>query len=398
MSTTTIMVSQFPLKILQEILSLACCFPQDAARIMRVSSRTHPWIERIMYQKINLSEDYKMNDFMACLQLCLMPVQFANTAINSLWLDGHVDALTMLEILSICSGVKHLALMVRISPTPDELLAIWLALDRMPLRSLCLYMGMKFLKSIDKFSGLCHITHLDLVDGEVLTKANMCLDALYTLTHISVMLSVHHSEPVAILRLVTNARLCVIGFRVNDLHIEVESFLAASGIQDQRMLLLPTRTTRWCGIGQREMLFWDCLDERLRLPEARNSYGDCTKCKQVKLGYDMEVDDGGDVECNPENDTGSDSEGDPGNSDVMEANSDPGVGTVQAYIMSRTKLNVVPSCLSRDFILGIVGDEDWDTCIEHHPATHYEGDIKGDQAGATGLDSQGQPDGDIQDD
>lgn len=61
-------------------------------------------------------------------------------------------------------------------------------------------------------------------------------------------------------------------------------------------------------------------------------------------------------------------------------------------------LPVVPSCLSHNFILGLIGDEDWYTCIEHHPTTHCKGNIEGDHAGNTRSDSQGQLGSDIEED
>lgn len=53
----------------------------------------------------------------------------------------------------------------------------------------------------------------------------------------------------------------------------------------------------------------------------------------------MEVNLEEDVESNPESSTGSDSEGDLDNNNVSEADSDPGSGSVQTYIILRTKLN-----------------------------------------------------------
>ncbi|KAG1836060.1 hypothetical protein C8R48DRAFT_783019 [Suillus tomentosus] len=135
-----------------------------------------------MYQQIALFDEDNIQQFLACLRLRPMHVEFAQTAITSLYIDGMVNASTVLDILSLCSGVKYLALMVDIYPDIEDHSPIWRALDHLPLASLALYGGVHFINSISTFRRLKHITHLDLIDSGVVMKSNTGLHSLDNLT------------------------------------------------------------------------------------------------------------------------------------------------------------------------------------------------------------------------
>ncbi|KAG2123304.1 uncharacterized protein EDB93DRAFT_1259124 [Suillus bovinus] len=122
----------------------------------------------------------------------------------------------------------------------DDQSSLWLTLDLLPLKSLVLYMGIHFINCITMSHVLKNLTHLDLIDSEVLRKPDTGLEALHSLTHICLVLQMDSSHPAAIVRLVGNARLCVLAFRVKDSHSRIESFLEGCGIQDERIVLLST--------------------------------------------------------------------------------------------------------------------------------------------------------------
>lgn len=61
-----------------------------------------------MYQQIDLSEEYKMNDFMACLRLCLVVPQLGY---GLLWFGIHSyvrsSAIPMSQTIDSSLGLTH---------------------------------------------------------------------------------------------------------------------------------------------------------------------------------------------------------------------------------------------------------------------------------------------------
>ncbi|KAG2129694.1 uncharacterized protein EDB93DRAFT_1256170 [Suillus bovinus] len=255
-----------------------------------------------MYKNIALSSEDEIKDFLACLRLRPMHIQFAKTAINSLYLDGVVDASTVLDILSLCTRVEHLALLIHIYPAMDDRSSLWLTLNLLPLKSLVLYMGIHFINCITTSHVLKNLTHVDLIDRGVLRKPDTGLEALHSLTHICLVLQMSSSHPAAIARLVRNARLCVLAFHVEDSHSRIESFLEGCGIQDERIVLLSTVMVKWDSLGRTNMLLWELLEETIRLPKPKNKGHRCLSHERIieLAGYESSSE--GDLEDDFESD------------------------------------------------------------------------------------------------
>ncbi|KAG2353794.1 hypothetical protein BDR07DRAFT_1308184 [Suillus spraguei] len=228
-------------------------------------------IEKLLYQKIVLYDEDDTEDFLKCLRLRLMHNEFAKTTTTSLYLEGPLDESTVIELLSLCSGVTCLALSDDTEAFAEDTLLLWRALDALPLMSLTLNMVIDFKPSIGTFNVLKNLTHLDIMDKRILRKNHKGLYGLDSLTHICLPLSVRTSDPAAVMGLISNARLRVLAFRVEDSHERVQLFLQMNGTLDARIVLLPSIMENWDELGRGDMLLWELAEEKVMLPIPHNS-------------------------------------------------------------------------------------------------------------------------------
>ncbi|KAG1837850.1 hypothetical protein DFJ58DRAFT_734140 [Suillus subalutaceus] len=265
------MIPPLPLEIQQKILSLATRSKCAAATALRVSRTTHPWMERLVYKKIVLDGEDETREFLECLRLRPMHIGFAQNSITSLYLRGALNESTLIQILSLCNGLTCLVLFVRTDAFMNDASSLRRALDALQLKSLTLAMAIDFTNSINTFDVFKNLTHLEIVDRLVLKKPHAGLEALHSLTHICLVLAPPSCNPVTVMRLIGNARLRVLAFRVEHSHHEIERFLQKHKILDRRIVLLPSLMVMWDELGRGDMLVWELAEEKVRLPIPQNS-------------------------------------------------------------------------------------------------------------------------------
>ncbi|KAG1789685.1 uncharacterized protein HD556DRAFT_1311087 [Suillus plorans] len=138
--------------------------------------------------------------------------------------------------------------------------------------------------------------HLDPTMGTVLKSRSKWSPSLINL-------------PIAIKRLLRHPRICVLAFRIKESHREIESFLALFGINDDRIVLLASMMVKWRDLRRRQdILFWELLEERVRLPILENKRHRCLSdtCSMGLVG-DNQCEEG-DLDSDPEADSDDDGE------------------------------------------------------------------------------------------
>ncbi|KAG1830496.1 hypothetical protein DFJ58DRAFT_736953 [Suillus subalutaceus] len=294
------MPPELPLEIQQTILALATRDRHTAAENLRVSTRTYPWMERLMYKKIVLDDEHTVKKFLDCLRLRPMHVQFAQQHIRSLFLVGSIQKSTLIKLLSLCNRVTCLGLALSTTEFATDGSPLWLALDALPLKSLVLDMEIDSTSSTSTINVFKNLTHLDICNDRMLDKPNAGLEALSALTHLCTVLILGKSDPVAVIRLIGNARLQILAFRVRDPHNRVERFMRKHEILDRRIVLLPIDLTYWAQLGQGDMLVWELAEEQVKLSIPENKRHRCLSRTSIENAYAKYDDDDGDQ--NPEYD------------------------------------------------------------------------------------------------
>jgi hypothetical protein len=228
-------------------------------------------MEQLMYQKIVLCGEDESKDFLECLRLRPMHIDFAQQSIRSLYLGGALHASTLINILSLCKGLTCLALFVGTDTFINDASSLWGALDALALKSLTFGTAIDLTTSIRTSNVFKNLTHLEIVDKSVLKKPIADLETLDALTHLCLVLAPYSCNPVSVIRLVGNARLRVLAFRVEYSHSVIETFMQQHGILDRRIVLLPSIMVQWDELGRGDMLVWELAEEKIRLPLTHNS-------------------------------------------------------------------------------------------------------------------------------
>jgi hypothetical protein len=108
-------------------------------------------MEQLVYKKIVLYREEETRNFLDCLRLCPMHVDFAQKCIKSLYLGGALNVSTVMDILSLCNGITALALFVHTDAFIHNATSLYEALDALPLTSLTLSMATDFTNLMGRF-------------------------------------------------------------------------------------------------------------------------------------------------------------------------------------------------------------------------------------------------------
>jgi len=219
----------------------------------------------MFYQKIVLHGNDETHEFLECLRQRPMHTDFAGKYISSLYLGGTPDELMLIDILSLYSDIRCLALLVPMDASTMSQLSLWHALNRLKLKTFTVGMAIDYI-SISTCDVFKNLTHLDIMDRSLLKKSNTGLDSLHTLTHICLVLAPHKCNPHAIVPLICNAHLQVLAFRVEHSHRVIERFLEQHGMLDRQIVLFPSQIVQWDELGRGDMLMWELTEEKIRLP------------------------------------------------------------------------------------------------------------------------------------
>ncbi|KAG1895710.1 uncharacterized protein F5891DRAFT_1193880 [Suillus fuscotomentosus] len=228
-----------PPEIKNQIMTLATCTQSAAAIHLTISQVVHPCMEKLLYQNIIIHGQEDANRFLQCLYWRLMPVEFAHKSVKALFLVGSIEPSTVIEIISLCSGLISLHLTLRNNQFAMDVSSLWRILDVLPLKSLVLTLNMQFEPFLSVAHTFTHLSHFEVNRNHFLGLPREMLDSIQPLTHLCAVLSPHFADPDAVAHLISNARLRLIAFRVEDSHIDVEEFLEENSICDRRIVLLP---------------------------------------------------------------------------------------------------------------------------------------------------------------
>ncbi|KAG1784499.1 uncharacterized protein HD556DRAFT_1315014 [Suillus plorans] len=279
------MPSSLPLEIKQSIMTLATRTRSAAANNLTISQEIYPFMEQLVYKKIVLHGQEDAGRFLECLYRRLLPADFAQRHVKALFLVGSIEPSTVIAILSICSCVTSLRLVLTTNGFATNGSSLWCTLDVLPLRSLVLTIRMRF----ESFLGACHtftnLSHLELNGNHFLAEPQERLDSIASLTHLCVVLSPHIADPEAVTRLISNPRLQLLAFRVQDRHVDVEEFLEEHGICDDRIVLLPAELPVWGQLGQGDMLIWELAEDLTKSPLPQNQGHRCLSPSTIKNAY-----------------------------------------------------------------------------------------------------------------
>ncbi|KAG2045852.1 hypothetical protein BDR06DRAFT_1015242 [Suillus hirtellus] len=279
------MSSTIPLEIKNNIMTLATRTRSAAATHMTISQAIRPCIEKLLYKKIVIHGQEDANRFLRCLYLRLIPVQFARKSVQALFLVGSIEPSTAIEIISLCGGLISLRLALRNNQFATDVSSLWSTLNGLPLKSLVLTLNMRFEPFLSASPNFTHLSHLEVNGNHFLGEPREMLESIQTLTHLCAVLSPHFADPDAISRLISNARLRLIAFRVQDSHIDVVEFLEQNGIRDSRIVLLPAKLPVWGELGQGDMLIWELAEDITRAAIPDNQDHRCLSQTQIENAY-----------------------------------------------------------------------------------------------------------------
>ncbi|KAJ7131398.1 isoprenoid synthase domain-containing protein [Mycena epipterygia] len=157
----------FPPELEREIFeSAAELYPETIPTLLLVSQRVHEWIERIKYITVTPSgsgASCPLNALQHAVRSDSKPASFFHDRVRNLFVQpSKLKEDELREILSACSGVRFLALML-----PSAGPSILPSLGAMKPRRLCFYLT-DFFTSVDS-TALSHsmftsVTHLDIFD------------------------------------------------------------------------------------------------------------------------------------------------------------------------------------------------------------------------------------------
>ncbi|KAG2031216.1 hypothetical protein BDR03DRAFT_986550 [Suillus americanus] len=233
--------------------------------------------------------------FLECLRLRPIHDVFSQEHIKSMYLFGLLQDSTMIELLKCCRGVTCLSLEFDTNVFVRDASPLWHALDGLQLHSLMLHMEINLPDSISTLSVFQNLTHLDA--GTQLTGPHAGRVALASLMHLCLGFCASSCDPTALICLIGNARLRLIGLRVSESHCNVERFLCRYQIVDQRLVLLPMQDPCWIGLGKHETSMWTLAEAKVSLPTAKTRRHRCVSITAMYNAYanydneDQESDD-----------------------------------------------------------------------------------------------------------
>ncbi|KAG1859396.1 hypothetical protein C8R48DRAFT_774734 [Suillus tomentosus] len=279
------MSSTIPLEIKNQIMTLATRTRSAAAAThLTISQAIHPCIEKLLYEKIVIHGQEDANRFLQCLYQYLMPVEFAQKSVEALFLVGSIEPSTAIEIISLCSGLVSLHLALQNNQFTTDASSLWSTLNGLPLKSLVLTLNMRFEPFLSASHTFTHLSHLKVNRNHFLGEPREMLESIQTLTHLCAVLSPHFADPDVIARLISNAHLRLIAFRVQDSHIDVKEFLEENGICNCRIVLLLAKLPVWGELGQGNMLIWE-LAEDMTHTALPDNYHQCLSQTQIDNAY-----------------------------------------------------------------------------------------------------------------
>jgi hypothetical protein len=175
----------------------------------------------------------------------------------------------VLTLLGCCTGITSLSLDCMVDAFGRDASSLWRALNNLHLKSLMLPVNIDLPNSISTLTVFQNLTHLDVCTHRVLIRPHAGLEALNSLTHLCLGLSLHSCNPAALKGLIGNSSLRLLGLRVPSSHGAVQRFLEQHCIVDRRIVLLPMNQSIWDYLGEHEPSVWELAEAKVRLPTTK---------------------------------------------------------------------------------------------------------------------------------
>jgi hypothetical protein len=230
--------------------------------------------ERQLYRNVVLHDQDKASLFLQCIRLRDDYQDFVMTSIKSISLSGDINGTTIVEILSLCTGINTLAILCdseEFQMYDKE--PILQALDALPLNVLSLQMDLRLIRyyipSVTVV--MSRLTHLEIDDNRMLSSVDMKF--LPRLTHLALVGTTYDPSdnlPSLVKRLLSHPTLQILIFCTNQ-HSEFSNFLDIHKLHDPRMILAPRRQYSWDDLGRASMLFWEIAEDVAKLREPNHS-------------------------------------------------------------------------------------------------------------------------------
>ncbi|KAG1844920.1 hypothetical protein C8R48DRAFT_780144 [Suillus tomentosus] len=258
------------------IFEIATRTRHGAAAGILYQQRTKSWFEKTLYEKVLLPGDEIAQEFLECLRRRKMPEEFAEKSIKAICLSGDVEFNTVMEILSLCKGIKNLALLPDSEDFQKDVSTVLQSLDALPLKVLSLQIGVHLTDTlISHASYLSTITHLE-IDRYSMTR-DIDIQRFPNLTHLAIWSTINSQEgmkPSLLKRLLSHPALEVLVLRAEG-HKTLAEFLERHMIYDPRIVLATSRVYIWDDLGRACMTFWELADEKANLTEPNHNKHRC---------------------------------------------------------------------------------------------------------------------------
>ncbi|KAG1766502.1 hypothetical protein EV702DRAFT_1050670 [Suillus placidus] len=260
-----------PLEILIKIFTLATQSRASAASWILYQRRTYSWFKKQLYQNVRLHDEDKASLFLHCLRRWCMHQEFSKTSIKAISLTGDVEGMTIMDILSLCTGITNLVVMPDESVCGNQAPLLQL-LDALPLKVLSLQVCVELThSSITNSTIFAGLTHFETDDPDML----QCVDIAFfpPLTHLALQgLKFNPARKMQriVNRLFQSPTLKVLIFCIKH-HQQFAKVLYKLDIHDSRIVLAPHKSYCWDDLGCACMLLWDLADETAQLLEPNHS-------------------------------------------------------------------------------------------------------------------------------
>ncbi|KAG2108268.1 uncharacterized protein F5147DRAFT_652984 [Suillus discolor] len=182
--------------------------------------------QKQLYEKVVLPDEDNASSFLQCLRHRKMHQEFSKMSIKALSLLGDIQRTTIMEILSLCTGINNLTLQSNNNDDDDDIAPLLQVLNYLPLMVLSLQIEVPLTStSISNVTIFTKLTCLKIDDADMLQHLEM--ECFPQLTHPSLWGSLFHpgvNVPSLVNRLLSHPTLWVLIFCV-DCHQHFATFL-----------------------------------------------------------------------------------------------------------------------------------------------------------------------------
>jgi hypothetical protein len=211
-------------------------------------------------------------------------------SIKSMSLSGDMDGTTIVEILSLCTGINNLALLCECDEFSKDKAPVLQALDALPLKVLSLQIDFRLSRSsITSVTVIARLTHLEIDDNNMLSHLDM--ESLPRLTHLALWGTTYDPAgnlPSLVKRLLSHPTLQILIFRTNR-HKQFVRFLELHKLSDPRIIIAPQQVYLWDDLGRASMLLWEIAEEKAKLREPNHSQSILSIMKAKSINHAIQT-------------------------------------------------------------------------------------------------------------